>query len=118
MAAIIVAQSGWNKYRDREVTPGPSIASDDEILAHLRQNVGTQYHPCGSCRIGHDPLSVVDEIGRVHETDNLRIVDASIMPNIVTGNLNAPVIMMAEKLSDSLRGRPPLPSDPAPYQRY
>jgi choline dehydrogenase len=68
--------------------------------------------------MGHDPLSVVDEIGRVHETDNLRIVDASIMPNIVTGNLNAPVIMMAEKLSDSLRGRAPLPPDPAPYQKY
>ena len=114
----IIAQSAWNKCRDREVTPGPDVTSDEEILAHLRRTVGTQYHPCGTCRMGHDPLSVVDELGRVHETDNLRIVDASIMPNIVTGNLNAPVIMMAEKLSDSLRGLPALPAEPAPYQRY
>jgi choline dehydrogenase len=114
----IVAQSSWNKYRDREVTPGRDVVTDDEISAHLVQNVGTQYHPCGSCRMGHDPFSVVDEIGRVHETDNLRVIDASIMPNIVTGNLNAPTIMMAEKLSDSLRGKPPLPADSAPYQRY
>ena len=114
----IIAQSAWNKCRDREVTPGPDVTSDEEILAHLRQTVGTQYHPCGTCRMGHDPLSVVDELGRVHETDNLRIVDASIMPNIVTGNLNAPVIMMAEKLADSLRGLPPLPAEPAPYQKY
>jgi choline dehydrogenase len=113
----IVAQSAWSQFRDREVTPGPDVASDEEILLHLRRNVGTQYHPCCSCRMGHDEQSVVDETGRVHETDNLRIIDASIMPNIVTGNLNAPVIMMAEKLSDSLRGRPPLPRDPAPYQK-
>ena len=58
---------------------------------------------------------MVDEAGRVHETDNLRVIDAAIMPSIVTGNLNAPVIMMAEKLADEIRGRPPLPPEPMPY---
>jgi choline dehydrogenase len=111
----IVAQSAWNRYRDRESRPGPDVKSDGEILSHLRHFVGTQYHPCGSCRMGHDPMSVVDEVGLVHETDNLRVVDASIMPSIVTGNLNAPVIMMAEKLSDIIRGLPPLAPEPAPY---
>jgi Choline dehydrogenase and related flavoproteins len=48
----IIAQSAWNKCRDREVTPGPDVTSDEEILAHLRQTVGTQYHPCGTCRMG------------------------------------------------------------------
>jgi choline dehydrogenase len=113
----IIRQSAWDSYREREVTPGPAVASDDELLAHLRQTVGTQYHPASSCRMGHDPDSVVDEDGRVHETDNMRVVDASIMPQIVSGNLNAPVIMIAEKLADSIRGRPPLPPEPAPYYR-
>jgi choline dehydrogenase len=65
--------------------------------------------------MGHDDMSVVDEAGRVHGFDNLRVVDASIMPQIVSGNLNAPVIMMAEKLADTIRGRPPLTPDPQPY---
>jgi len=113
----IIAQPAWAPYRDREVTPGPGVSGDDALLAHLRAHVGTQYHPCGTCRMGHDAQSVVDETGRVHETDNLRVVDASIMPQIVSGNLNAPTIMIAEKLSDSIRGRAPLPPEPAPYYR-
>jgi len=113
----IIAQTAWDRYRDREVAPGPDVSTDADILAHLRGTIGTQYHPCGTCRMGHDPLSVVDEAGRVHETENLRVVDASIMPSIVSGNLNAPVIMMAEKLSDSIRGRPPMPAESVPYYK-
>jgi choline dehydrogenase len=113
----IVAQSAWNKYRGREVKPGSAVVSDEAIIAHLRHSVGTQYHPCSSCRMGHDSQSVVDEVGRVHEVENLRIVDASIMPSIISGNLNAAVIMMAEKLSDSIRGHAPLAPEPAPYQK-
>lgn len=117
LTRLLTAQSAWNQYRDIELKPGPSVVSDDEIAAYLRKVVGTQYHPCGTCRMGRDELSVVDEAGRVHETDNLRIVDASIMPSIVSGNLNAPVIMVAEKLSDCIRGRQPLTPELAPYHR-
>jgi choline dehydrogenase len=113
----ILGQSAFAACIGRELSPGPDIGSDEEILAFLSRTVGTQYHPCCTCRMGHDPQSVVDDAGRVHETDNLRVVDASIMPAIVTGNLNAPVIMMAEKISDAIRGRPPLPPDPMPYYR-
>jgi len=62
-----------------------------------------------------DPMAVVDHHGRVHGLDGLRVIDASIMPQVVTGNLNAPTIMMAEKLADVLRGRTPLPRSTAPY---
>jgi choline dehydrogenase len=65
--------------------------------------------------MGVDSLSVTDAGGRVHEFDNFRVIDASIMPAIVTGNLNAPVIMMAEKLADDILGKPPLKPDPQPY---
>ena len=90
---------------------------DDAILAYLRQQAGTNYHPCCTCRMGAGPDAVVDARGRVNGFDNLRVIDASIMPEIVSGNLNAPVIMMAEKLADDILGRPPLPPEPAPYYR-
>ena len=113
----MVAQPAWDALRGEEVTPGTSAQTDAEILAFLRLQAGTNYHPCCTCRMGHDALSVVDETGRVHGLDNVRVVDASIMPRIVSGNLNAPVIMMAEKLADVILGLPPLPPDPAPYHR-
>lgn len=111
----IVSQSAWDEFRGEEVTPGPSIQSDAEILGWLRRTAGTNYHPCCTCRMGNDPLAVTGADGRVHGFDNLRVIDASIMPAIVTGNLNAPTIMIAEKLADTIRGRAPLPRDPQPY---
>jgi choline dehydrogenase len=113
----MVAQRGWDAFRGEEVTPGTSAQTDAEIVAFLRQQAGTNYHPCCTCRMGHDELSVVDEAARVHGLANVRVVDASIMPRIVSGNLNAPVIMLAEKLADVILGIPPLPPDPAPYYR-
>jgi len=111
----VIAQPAWDELRAEEVTPGPAVSSDDEILAWLRENAGTNYHPCCSARMGYDERAVVDEHARVHTLENIRVIDASIMPEIVSGNLNAPVIMMAEKLADDIRGRAPLPSSPAPY---
>jgi choline dehydrogenase len=111
----IIAQPGWDEFRGAEVVPGDGVQSDAEIAAWLRQNAGTNYHPCCTCRMGSDDLSVVDEEAKVHGMEGLRVVDASIIPEIVTGNLNAPVIMMAEKLADVIRGRPP---ETAPVPDY
>jgi len=113
----LIAQQAWAPLRRAEITPGAGVASDAEILDFLRANVGTNYHPCRTCRMGHDAMAVVDEAGRVHGLENVRVVDASIMPEIVSGNLNAPTIMMAEKIADAILGKPPLPPENAPYYR-
>ncbi len=113
----VVSQKAWDAYRGEEVTPGPAVQTDDEILAFLRDQAGTNYHPCCSCRMGNDNLSVVDAKAKVHGLENLRVVDASIMPDIPSGNLNAPVIMMAEKLSDDILGKTPLKPLPVEYYR-
>jgi choline dehydrogenase len=108
MTREIIAQSAWDELRGVEVTPGADVGTDAEILAWLRQKAGTNYHPCRSCRMGTDEGSVVDTEGLVHGLEALRVVDASIMPEIVSGNLNAPIIMMAERISDAILERPAL----------
>ena len=104
----MAAQRGFDGLRGAELTPGPAAESDAEILAWLRSAGSSEYHPCATCRMGTGEDSVVDEAARVHGLDALRVVDASIMPHNVTANLNAPVIMLAEKLADVIAGRPPL----------
>ncbi len=86
----------------REVTPGPAVATDDQLRAHIRATANTIFHPTGTCKMGTDPLAVVDPQLRVHGLQGLRVVDASILPEIIGGNTNAPVIMIAEKASDLL----------------
>jgi len=113
----VVAQAAWSELRGEEVTPGEGARTDAEILEFLRKSAGTNYHPCCSCRMGSDELAVVDAQARVRGLKSLRIIDASILPQIVGGNLNAPVIMIAEKLADQIRGRAPLESASAPYYR-
>ena len=113
----IVAQPAWDECRGVEVSPGPGTVSDAEILRFLRANVGTNYHLSCSCRMGSDENAVTDTAGRVRGVDNLRVVDASIMPEIVSGNPNAAVIMIAEKIADSVRGRPGLRPQPMGYYR-
>jgi choline dehydrogenase len=105
----MAAQRAFDGLRRGEVAPGPDIQSDEEIMAWLRSVASTEYHPCSSCRMGIGEDSVTDGEGRVHETEGLRVVDASIMPHNVTANLNAPVIMIAEKLADVILGKSPLP---------
>src|SRR5699024_10261634 len=104
----IFAQPAFDEYRGAEMGPGPEVQSDAEIDAWIRQNVESAYHPSCTCAMGGDEQSVVDGDGRVHGVPGLRIVDASIMPSIVSGNLNAPTIMLAEKLADAIRGNEPL----------
>lgn len=106
----VVSQAAWSPFRGKEMMPGPAVQSDAEILAFLRQHAGTNYHPCCTCRMGTDQSSVTNHRAQVHGIDNLRVVDASIMPEIPSGNLNAPIIMMAEKLADDVLGLNPLPS--------
>jgi choline dehydrogenase len=113
----VIRQKAWDSIRGEEVTPGPSFRTDDEIKAWLRDAASTNYHPCCSCRMGSGERAVVDEEARVHGIDALRIVDASIMPEIVSGNLNAPIIMMAERVSDMILGKPQLAPQPEPYHR-
>lgn len=111
----MAAQRAWDRYRGAEIGPGAAVETDDEIIGYLRGAIGTQFHPCGACRMGVDDMAVTDAAGRVRGFGNLRVVDASLMPQIVSGNLNAPVIMMAEKLVDDIRGRTPLTKESAPY---
>jgi len=112
----VLAQKALSPYRGVEIFPGADLNSDAEIDAWIRRAVETCYHPVGSCKMGSpsDSLSVVDSELRVHGLDSLRIVDASVMPAIVSGNTNAPTIMIAEKACDMIRGRPaPAPIDAA-----
>jgi choline dehydrogenase len=89
-------------YVVEEVDPGSKVASDEALLAYCRVRGSTIYHPTSTCRMGNDPLAVVDQRLRVRGIDGLRVVDASVMPDLVSGNTNAPVIMIAEKASDMI----------------
>ncbi|MEJ2140682.1 MAG: GMC oxidoreductase, partial [Gammaproteobacteria bacterium] len=96
---------------------GPGVVSDAEIDAYLADAVESAYHPCGTCKMGSDDSSVVDAECRVHGLDGLRVVDSSIIPSIVSGNLNAPTIMLAEKAADIIAGNNPLePADVGVYR--
>lgn len=110
----VFAQQAFDRFRGAELSPGPGVQSDAEIDAHIRREVETAYHPSCTCPMGTDAMAVVDGAARVHGVQGLRVVDASIMPAIVSGNLNAPTIMLAEKLADAIRGRPALPPSGAP----
>jgi choline dehydrogenase len=101
-----------------EFRPGADVRTDAEIDDYIRRTASTLYHPVGTCRMGvaGDPLAVVDAECRVMGLAGLRVVDASVMPTLVGGNTNAPTIMIAEKVSDAIRGRAFLPAEDAPIQ--
>jgi len=106
-------ETGYQKpldpFRGIEVTPGPDVKSDAEIDAFIRKTAVTAHHPAGTCAMGIGPEAVLDPELRVRSVERLRVVDASAMPDMVSAHINACVIMMAEKASDMIRGRPPLP---------
>ncbi len=89
-------------FYEEDFLPSSHIQSDEEIAEYIRNTGGTMWHPAGTCKMGHDELAVVDEQLRVHGTEGLRVVDASIMPTIVNTNTNAAIIMIAEKIADLL----------------
>ena len=106
----LVAQRAFDAFRGRELAPGPEITADSDIEAWVRATTTTDYHPSCTCRMGGDDQAVVDAEMRVHGIAGLRVVDASVMPQIISGNLNAPVQMIAERAADFIRGREPLPA--------
>jgi choline dehydrogenase len=113
----ILAQKAFDPYRGPELRPGPKVMSDAEIDAFVRARAESAYHPSCSCAMGDTGDAVVDGKLRVRGVDALRVVDASVMPAVVSGNLNAPTIMIAEKAADIIRGRPPLaPSGAAVFE--
>lgn len=103
LARKISEMPSFKKVMKREHFPGTETRTDDEMMAIARKWGTTIFHPCGTCKMGTDPMAVVDPRLRVHGTEGLRVIDASIMPNLVSGNTNAPTIMIAEKASDMIR---------------
>jgi choline dehydrogenase len=112
----VAEQTALAPYIKSELSPGADVRSDAEIDAWIKKTAETIYHPVGTCRMGvaGDPLAVVDAECRVMGLAGLRVIDASVMPTLVGGNTNAPTIMIAEKVSDAIRGRAYLPADDAP----
>ncbi|MGE4527486.1 MAG: choline dehydrogenase [Rhodospirillaceae bacterium] len=117
LAREILNQPAMAPFNERELAPGPEVKTDAEIDAFARRMVESAYHPSCTCAMGKadDPMAVADSQGRVYGVEGLRVVDSAIMPSVVSGNLNMPTIMLAEKLADAIRGRAFLPRDAAPY---
>ena len=103
IARRIVAAPALGSYTGDEIDPGGEVNTDDEWLDFARRVGNTVYHPVGTCKMGNDAASVVDDRLRVHGIERLRVIDASIMPTLVSGNTNAPTIMIAEKGADMIK---------------
>jgi choline dehydrogenase len=100
VARKILAQNSLAKYAGKEIGPGPDVQSKDALDEYIKSNAETAYHPCGTLKMGKDKMAVVDENLKIYGLQNIRVVDASVMPEIPSGNLNAPTLMIAEKASD------------------
>jgi len=103
MTRKIISGKALARFEPEEIAPGFKVQSDDELLAYARQTVITVFHQSGTCKMGQDPLAVVDERLRVRGMQNLRVIDASIMPNVISGNTNAPTMMIAEKGAEMIK---------------
>jgi choline dehydrogenase len=118
-ARHILGQPAFAPYDGGELSPGPSVETDAEILDWVARDAETALHPCGTARMGEGDDAVVDPASmKVHGLEGLRVVDASVMPVITNGNIYAPVMMIAEKAADLIRGDAPLPPSDAPVYRH
>lgn len=104
-ARDLIRQPAFDRYRGEEMGPTAGAETDDDILAGIRELTQTDYHPCATCRMGNDAMAVVDEQMRVHGVEGLRVVDASVMPRVISANLNAPTQMIAARAADFILGR-------------
>ncbi len=115
-ARRILTQPAFDKFNDGEISPGSSVETEQEIMDWVARDSETALHPSCTCKMGTDDMAVVDpKTMRVHGTEGLRVVDASVLPVVTNGNLYAPTMMIAEKAADLILGNDPLPADDAEY---
>ena len=115
----VLNQPAFAQYNGGELSPGPDVRTDKEILDWVSRDAETTYHPCGTCKMGTDEAAVVDpQTLRVHGLDGIRVVDASVIPTIPNANLYAPVMMIAEKAADLILGEKPLAPEYVDFYRY
>jgi choline dehydrogenase len=118
-ARKILGQPAFAPYNGGEISPGPQISTDEQVLDWVRKDGETAYHPSCTCKMGTDAMSVVDPLTmRVHGMAGLRVVDASVMPYVTNGNIYAPVMMVAEKAADLILGKTPLDPESAVFYRH
>ncbi len=118
-ARKILGQSAFDPFNGGEISPGPQVATDEQILDWVRKDGETAYHPSCTCKMGTDAMSVVDPTSmRVHGMAGLRVVDASVMPYVTNGNIYAPVMMVAEKAADLILGKTPLAPEQVEFYRH
>jgi choline dehydrogenase len=119
LARLILNQPAFEPFNDGELSPGPSVQTDEEILAWVARDAETALHPSCTCRMGLDGGSVLDPLSmRVHGLEGLRVVDASSMPYVTNGNIYAPVMMLAEKAADLILGNSPLEPEKVDFYRH
>jgi choline dehydrogenase len=117
-ARRILGQPAMAPFDGGELSPGPSVETDEQILAWVARDAETALHPSCTCKMGTDDMSVVDPAGlSVHGLEGLRVVDASVFPYVTNGNIYAPVMMVAEKAADLILGNTPLPPEPLEFYR-
>jgi len=118
IARKILTQPAFDDYNAGELSPGPSVQTGAEILAWVSRDAETALHPSCTAKMGTDAMAVTDPASlRVHDLDGLRVVDASVMPQVTNGNIYAPVMMIAEKAADLILGNTPLPAEPVGFFR-
>ncbi|SCY10104.1 choline dehydrogenase [Desulfoluna spongiiphila] len=114
----IIGQPGFDELRGKELAPGAEAQSDEEILDFVKREGESAYHPSCTCKMGYDDMAVVDAELKVHGVENLRVVDASVMPFVTNGNIYAPVMMIAEKAADLILGKKPEAPSKTPWYRH
>jgi choline dehydrogenase len=119
VARAILNQPAFAPFNHGELSPGPSVETDQEILDWVAKDAETALHPSCTAAMGTGEMSVTDPTSmKVHGTEGLRVVDASVFPYVTNGNIYAPVMMVAEKAADLIRGDTPLPPEPVRFYRH